>query len=83
MLNKELRRSLRKDRRNRVNKVSEEIERKLEENNIVEAYNILCGWYKKFSGKNNKPSPDDLKSKEEYYTKLFSKEKNRKRTFKY
>ena len=75
MLNKELRRSLRKDRRNRVNKVSEEIERKLEENNIVEAYNILCGWYKKFLGKNNKPSPDDLKSKEEYYTKLFSKEK--------
>ena len=47
ILNKELRRSLRKDRRNRVNKISEEIERNLEDNNIVEAYGILHCWYKK------------------------------------
>ena len=43
-LGKEVRRSLRKDRRNLVNEISKEIEEKLKEHNVIEAYNILRCW---------------------------------------
>ena len=81
-LGKELRRSLRKDRRNRVNEVSTKIEEELKRNNVVEAYNILRSWYKKFSGRSERPSLEDLASKREFYANLFSKEETERETLK-
>ena len=62
-IGKELRRNLRKDRRKRVNDVSIKIEKELKGNNVIEAYDILRGWYKKVSGRSEKPSLEDLTSK--------------------
>ena len=81
-LGKELRRSLRKDRRNRVNEVSTKIEEELKRNNVVEAYDILQSWYKKFSGRSERPSLEDLASKREFYTNLFLKEETERETLK-
>ena len=81
-LGKELRRSLRKDRRNRVNEVSTKIEEELKRNNVVKAYDILRSWYKKFSGRSERPSLEDLASKREFYPNLFSKEETERETLK-
>ena len=81
-LGKELRRSLRRDRRNRVNEVSTRIEEELRRNNVVEAYDILKGWYKKFLGRSKRPSSEDLASKREFYVNLFSKEENEREKLK-
>ena len=71
-LGKELRRSLRKDRRNRVWKVSVTIEEKLKANDIIGAFDILKHWYKKFTGKALKPSPIDLEDTRKIYENLFT-----------
>ena len=73
-LGKELRRSLRKDRRNRIKETSTRIEEELRKKNVVGAYDILRGWYKKFSGRSERPSLEDLASKREFYADLFSRE---------
>ena len=77
-IGKELRRNLRKDRRKRVNDVSIKIEKELKGNNVIEAYDILRGWYKKFSGRSEKPSLEDLASKREFYKDLFMREETEK-----
>ena len=55
-LGKDLRRSLRRDRRERIRKVSEEAEEKLEKGDIIGAYSLIRPWYTKFSGKAPIPS---------------------------
>ena len=70
-LGKELRRSLRKDRRRRIEKASEEVEERLEEMDIIGAFNILRNWYKKFTGKAMKPSTDEIEKTRIIFKDLF------------
>ena len=79
-IGKELRRNLRKDRRNRVNEISTQIEKQLKENNVTEAYGILQSWYKEFLGRSEKPSLEDLAVKREFYANLFLKVEIEKET---
>ena len=76
-LGKDSRKSLRKDRRNRVNEVSTKIEEELKRNNVVEAYDILKSWYKKFSGRSERPSLEDLASKENFMQTFFRKKRQK------
>ena len=71
-IGKALRRSLRRDRRDRIWKVSTAIEEKLQEKDIVGAFDIIKHWYKKFTGKAMKPSEVDLANTRENYVKLFT-----------
>ena len=73
-LGKQLRRSLRRDRRNRIWKVSESIEEKIQVDDIIGAFDILKYWYKKFTGKVLKPSPTDLEATRKVRENLFTKE---------
>ena len=57
-----------------MNETSTRIEEELRKNNVVGAYDILRGWYKKFLGRSERPSPEDLASKREFYADLFSRE---------
>ena len=68
---REVRRSLRQDRRERIRKVSAEIEQKLEKEDIIGAFDTLKHWYKKFSGIALKPLEEDLEKTRETYSKLF------------
>ena len=47
----------------------------MKEHNVIEAYNILRCWYKKISGQSDKPLPDDLASKKDFYSNHFAKDK--------
>ena len=58
-----------------MNEVSTRIEEKLRRNNVVEVYDILRGWYKKFSGRSERPSLEDLSLKREFYADLFRKKR--------
>ena len=53
---RELRRSLRRDRKRRIEKVSAEIEEKIKGKDIIGAFDVLKYWYRKFSGRTLKPS---------------------------
>ena len=59
-LGRALRRSLRKDRRRRVEKVADEIQERLEGRDIIGAFDILKFWYKKFTGKAVKPAEIEI-----------------------
>ena len=65
-----------------MNEISTKIEEELRRNNVVEAYDILKGWYKKFLGRSKRPSLEDLASKREFYVDLFSKEETERETLK-
>jgi hypothetical protein len=58
-IGKQLRRSLKKDRQSRSDKVAEEIEACLVDDNVKEAYGKLQGWYKQRSGHVPKPTYKD------------------------
>ena len=73
-LGQELRRSIRKDRRDRVWKVSEFVESSLQDGDIIGAYEVLRHWYKKFTGKALKPTQVDLETTRESFVELFHKE---------
>ena len=72
-LGKEVRRSLRKDRRNRVARIADQIEEHMEKKDIIGAYDILRHWYSKFTGKVPKPSAVKLTETKEIYDRLFQK----------
>ena len=57
---KEIRRFLRRDRRQRAERVSRDIEQKLTKGDIRGAYDLLRGWYKMRSGKPPRPTRKDL-----------------------
>ena len=65
-----------------MKEVSTKIEEELRTNNVVEAYDILKGWYKKFLGRSERPSSEDLNSKREFYADFFSKEENEREKLK-
>ena len=70
-LGKELQRSLRKDRRDQINKVSNLIENQLNEGNIIGAFEHLKHWYRKFTGKPLKPSCCKLEETKKVFEDLF------------
>jgi len=71
---KELRRSLKKDRQNRINKVADEIESYLVSKRTKEAFQKLQGWYKKRSGRPPKPTFGDEEATRTEYENLFTAE---------
>ena len=71
-IGRELRRSIRKDRRQRIQKTAEEIEGRLGEGDIIGAFEILRHWYRKFTGKALKPCRADLEKTRDNYVKLFT-----------
>ena len=73
-LGKALRRSIRKDRRDRIWKVLEFVEASLQDGDIIGAYNVLRHWYKKFTGKALSPTKADLDTTRDKFTKLFQQD---------
>jgi hypothetical protein len=73
-ISKQLRKSLKRDRQNRSNKIAEEIEACLVNDNVKEAYGKLQGWYKQRTGHVPKPTYKDEEITREEYTNLFSQE---------
>jgi DNA replication initiation complex subunit (GINS family) len=71
-IGKELRKNLRRDKRKRIEKASVEIEKKLEERDVIGAFEILRNWYKKFTGKAVKPATVDIEETRKVYEKLFT-----------
>ena len=57
---KDIRKSLRKDRRQRAERVSRQIEQKLTSRDIRGAYDLLRGWYRRTGGKPPRPTRKDL-----------------------
>ena len=74
MIGKQLRKSLKKDRQSRSDKVAEEIEACLVNDNVKEAYEKLQGWYKPRTGHVPKPTYKDEEVTREEYANLFSQE---------
>ena len=68
---------MRKDRRRRIEKASEEVEERLEEIDIIGAFNILRNWYKKFTGKAMKPSTDEIEKIRIIFKDLLSRTNER------
>ena len=73
-LGRELRRSIRKDRRDRIWKISTFVEESLKDGDIIGAYGVLRHWYKKFTGKAITPSPIDLQKTRETFANLLTKD---------
>ena len=73
-LGKDVRRSLRRDRRNRLWKVSTTIENCLNAGDIIGAFDVLKNWYKKYTGKSLKPPTIDLENTRKKYEELFTKD---------
>ena len=71
-LGKDLRRSLRCDRRNRIWKVSTFIEERLTAGDIIGAFDVLKNWYRKFTGKVLRPSRVDLECTRQTHEELFT-----------
>ena len=69
---KEVRKSLRKDRRARINKVSEEVEMKLQDRDIIGAFEIIRKWYQKYSGITMEPLDEDLEKTRLNFKKLYA-----------
>ena len=72
-LGKEVRRNLRRDRRQRIGKVADHIENHLKKKDIIGAYDTLRHWYRKFTGRAPKPSVVKLNETKEVYDHLFQK----------
>ena len=62
VLKKELRKSLRQDRRNRIWNVSQYIEGCMEKKDIIGAFDVLRNWYRNHTGKTLKPCESDLEN---------------------
>ena len=71
-LRKQLRRSIRQDRRRRVENVANQIEALLEGGDIIGAFENLRSWYRKFTGRPLKPSEVRLNERKVVYDKLFT-----------
>ena len=72
-LGKEVRRNLRRDRRQRIGKVADHIENHMKRNDIIGAYDTLRHWYRKFTGRAPKPSVVKLNETKKVYDHLFWK----------
>jgi hypothetical protein len=65
---------LKKDRQARSDKVAEEIESLLLEDQVKKAYGVLSGWYKDVTGRAPKPTFRDEAETRSEYQKLFMEE---------
>lgn len=63
---------IRKDRRERIWRVSEEIEERLAKGDIIGAFENLKGWYRKHTGKTIKPSKETIEKTRKTYEDLFT-----------
>ena len=61
-LSKEIRRLLRRDRRDRADWVSQEVATELEAKHVHEAYERLSGWYRRRGGRQSRPTESDLEA---------------------
>ena len=66
-LGSEVKKILRRDQRERVRKVSEEIEDRLVKQDIIWAFDILQHWHKKFTGVSTNSSTCDIEEIKEYF----------------
>jgi hypothetical protein len=57
---KEIRKSLRRDHRQRAYRVSKNIEQQMTAGNMAGAYDLLRGWYRERGGKSPHPTRKDL-----------------------
>ena len=73
-LKKRVHRGLKKDRQARSDKVAEEIETLLLEDQVKKAYGVLSGWYKDVTGRAPKPTFRDEEETRSEYQKLFTEE---------
>ena len=73
---KALRRQLQRDRKERIRRVSEEVEERLVAKDVIGAYELLRPWYKSFDGKATTPSEDSLEKVRKSYEELFTKDDN-------
>ena len=74
-ISKEIRKNLRKDRKERIRKVAVEIEKRMKGNNVLGAYHILRHWYKRRIKKVDRPCEGDLKEIRRTYKELFEHRK--------
>ena len=70
-IGKELRRSIRRDRRERIRRVSVGIENRLKEGDVIGAFATLRHLYRKFTGRALKPSEPEMEKTREMYVDLF------------
>ena len=70
-IGKELRRSIRRDRRVRLSKVADKIEAFLMTGDIIGAFSHLRHWYTKYTGKSLTPSRANLENTRKIYEDLF------------
>jgi exonuclease III len=71
-LHREIRRLLRRDRRARINKVSQQIQECLVAKNITGAYDIFRGWYRDFVGIHTKPTHQELEHIKQEFSSLLA-----------
>jgi Reverse transcriptase (RNA-dependent DNA polymerase) len=71
-LGRKIRFLLRRDRQQRVEKVSIKIEQQLLNKNIHQAYEIFRGWYRDFSGVRIKPTQQNIHKIRQDFTSLLS-----------
>jgi hypothetical protein len=71
-LGKLVRKSLKSDRKIRVEKVAEQAAHFLEQNNTHEAYQYLQGWYKPTNNKATNPTDKDMERIQQEYKKLYA-----------
>ena len=71
---KTLRRQLWRDRKERIRKVSAEIEERLVTKEGIEAYALLRSWYRSYDGKASTPSEEALEKVRSSYAKLYTKD---------
>ena len=71
---KALRRQLRRDRKERIRKVSAEVEERLVAKDVIGAYAMLRPWYRSYDGKASTPSEEALEKVRSSYDKLYTKD---------
>jgi hypothetical protein len=71
-LNRDIWKSLKRDRRRRTSKAGDEIQQLLNDNDIRSAWTRLKHWYKQVSGRPLRPSPIDMQHIHSTFNTLFS-----------
>ena len=73
-INKTIKKSIRRDKRIRTDKVGSEAEAKLASNDSKGAFKVIRGWYQKRTKRPPKPTREDLRKVRQSYVDLFEKE---------
>ena len=70
-LGRALRRSIRKDRRDWVHRISLEVEDRIQQDDVIGAYALLRLWYRLFTGRAPTPSQEVMENERGKYETLF------------